>query len=72
MAMLLAMSVTIVEKGRPTYWTASPAAVGSGFELTVWPPTRDRTFPAGSAFIGQMTAWLKDNFPHAKFSIRKV
>lgn len=70
--MAMAMSVTIVEDGRPTYWVASPVATGNGFELTAWPPTSDRTFPTGSAFIGKMTNWLRNNFPDAKFSIRSV
>lgn len=72
MAQMLAMSVTIVQNGRPTYWVASPVATGNSFELTMWPPTTDRTFPVGSAFIGRMTDWLKNNFPEAKFSIRSV
>lgn len=70
--MPVAMSVTIVEDGRPTYWAASPDAEGKGFELTAWPPTPDRTFPVRSAFIGRMTNWLRNNFPDAKFSMRSV
>jgi len=70
--MAIAMSVTIVDNGRPTYWVVSPAATGNGFELTPWPPTPDRTFPTRSPFIGRMINWLKNNFPDAKFSMRRV
>lgn len=70
--MAMAMSVTIVEDGRPTYWVVSPAATGNGFELTAWPPTPDRTLPAGYTFIGKMTNWLRNNFPDARFSMRSV
>ena len=70
--MAMAMSVTIIEDGRPTYWAASPAAGGNGFELTTWPPTPDRTFPTSSPFIGKMTNWLRSNFPDARFSMKSV
>ena len=70
--MAMAMSVTIVQDGRPTYWAASPVATGNGFELTAWPPTLDRTFATRPPFIGKMTNWLNHNFPDAKFSMRIV
>jgi len=70
--MAMALSVTIVADGRPTYWAASPDAKGEVFELTPWPPTPDRTLPVRSPLIGRMIKWLRNNFPDARFSMRSV
>ena len=70
---MLAMSVTIVEDGRPTYWAGIRTNNKlNPFQLVPWPPQPEDTFHLGAPFIHNMQKWIRDNFPSANFALREI
>lgn len=70
---MVAMRMTTIEDGRPAAWAVVPTDdKGSSFTVFPWASRQEGTFRIGAPFINKMEAWIKTNFPSAKFGVVQI